>query len=1379
MINFHINFQSLNLLLEITPSNKQDSYITDIRWNPTVPAMLCIVTSDYTIGSFQLKVEETRENFISKVSVLSKVSNEPQALCAAWSPKGKQIAVGCKNGDIVQLKPDTLKVARTIAGPSPFIGEVINILWLSNYQFCAAYLNNERHINVLIVDAPKGEVNAIFTCYEDITYGFPDAEGEDSIPRYYFEHVPEWGLIIAGSSNSSEIAVLGTTDGGVNWNQWQFVDSGRAQLPLMRTTEIYPLGLAVDKSPTNKLPWGTDSTLPHPVPILHILGTSGKLCSFHMVNLTPNCPTINVPPTEIVAPPAIVPPQPNTSPAEMSFSMNAAVTSTPRPKQPEVASERSKPAQMTNIFGDSLKAAGFFQPPVEQSAEQPKLQEEKAVPQMVIKPIMPKETPVPESTKTEIKSVVNKEASSPQVMEQKASIDDNIRMRAYVQEQTLFEKELRTRLEPQVWECGIDAEKKQLGETSVIIEQFLRDLKDTTNGLSSDIAYLKALLLQSFAWVEETKSKNAASDITSRNCSENSKIADLQRWYYYIHTQLNQVSKMLDLEWSEHKAQVKSKMKIPSLEYVYQNLLTHNKIIAKEREKLEQISRRWKFLNRSLAAGSVSNLNRSLASLHVSSPKSPASVIRGNTDIIDARCKTIASRTLSFTNEKQFKLRTLLTESSPRIIKPVNPSPIQDRLKATLSSLASLSPVINETKTKTEPPIIKSNITVKPIEKQTKSQSPLASLNSIVARIGSSDTNGVVAQNKVQQKLPLPTTVSFSSAISKQADKKPAVSAVLTVPQSKPKQDVNIPTSITFGTSTPKPQEILFSKSLLTDTTAKNNKEPTISDSIPKAPESALFSTGLLKDVLSTEYPLTETTRMGVARNLSSLSAAPAVKTDAAVTFSFATPNVAPSAAKSSSSGSALDMMSFAYSKTTPNTSTVEPTITVQAIPIQTPIELSTLSLISPSTLTLQSVDHSSNNAGGKVNIITTSMSFATPASVITAQAPATTATVTSVMTIGGATISVVDANAVRKSMTEMPSGSTVIEKVTTPEVKASTFGTVTAQAPISLAAPISTSIFGGQTIVKNAATVPETITLPATTTFGAMSFPSITPTFGTSTTAPVFSGFVNTSASSTTSSSAPASSTVSPFQTSLSKPTFGENTATSIPATSFGISSNNASSAGTISFGMPATTTTTSITPAFSKSPVVSAVSNAQFPGVVQTPASTANIFGKPIISPASTPFGNTSSSVFSNTPTTSSNTSVFGGNSMNSIFGPTSPSGNFFGGNTGFGTGSIFDTGAPKPGIVFGGATNTPASPFGSTTSNTSPAVSGSPADANVFRSTVPNTSPIQQPVLSSQSAFGQTPAFGAKPMFGSSPIFGGAKPVFGGFGSPPSFESPGMGK
>jgi len=1327
---------------------------------------------------------------VSKISVYSKISNEIQASCAAWSPKGKQIAIGCKNGDIVQLKPDTLKVARIITGPSPFIGEVINILWISNYQFCAAYSNNERHINVLIIDAPKGETNATFTCYEDITYGCIDTEEEESILRYYFEYVPEWGFIIAGSSTSSEIAVLGTTDGGINWNQWQLVDSGRAQLPLMRTTEIYPIGLAVDKSPTNILSWGTDSSLLYPVPILHILGTSGRLCSFHMVNLMPNCPTINSPPTEIVAIPT--PPHPIVSQADISFSMNTVVTSTPRPKQSEIMPQRPKPAPMTNIFGESLKTTGFFQHTVEQATEQPKPQEEKSILVTNAKSVTPKETLESEPLKPEIKLAVDKGVSSSQAIEQKAAVDDSIRMRAFLQEQMMFEKELRNRLQPQVWECGTDEEKKRLGETSAVIEQFLRDLKDTINSLSSDIAYLKALLLQSFAWIEETKSKNAASaDITSRNCSENSKITDLQRWYYYTQTQLNQVSKILDLEWSEHKAQKKTKMKIPSLEFVYQNLLIHNKICAKEKEKFEQILRQWKSLNRSLPyTVNVSSLNRSMVNLHVSSPK--LSMIRGKTNVIEARCKTIVSKTLNFTHEKQIKLKALLIESHPRIVKPINPSPIQDRLKATLSSLASLNPA--EIKPKTELSVVKQNIiTNKQIEKPIKSQNPLASLNSIVARIGSSDTSGIM-QNKTQQK-PLPTTSSFSATIStKQMDKKSSVattSAVQIQSQSKLKQDLGIsfPSSITFGMSAQKSQDALFPKSALMDVTSTSNKEPTINDNISTVPESVLFSTGILKDALSAEYPLNiEATRIGIAHNLPSPSIpAPVVKMDNAATFNFATSNTAPNLMKNTSSN--IDTMSSA-SKSITNISTIELPTTTTQLSMQSPIELSTLSSVleSSNSLTLPS-----NNADGKMNMIT-STSFVVPVSIGTTQTSAMTAIATPTTNIGDITVSThpISPNSIRKTTQVTPVADTlVIEKVTTPEIKAVNFGSISAQVPSSLS-----TIFGGQTIAKNIAEV--TTTLSATTTFDATVFPSMAPTFGMSTIAPtasVLSGLTSTSTGiiiTPISSTAPINTTMSSFQSSLNKPTFSETTITSMPTPNFSINSSN-TSAG-VSFGPTTTTSITTtmtttvaaISPTFCKNPIASPISNAQFLNT-QTPASSANIFEKPVISPASTPFGNTSSSVFSTLPVTSSNTSIFGGSSMNSVFGSSplsSTSGNIFGGNLArFDTptsGSIFDTNAPKSGIIFGGATNTAsASPFNNATSNTSPMAAG--ASANVFSSTVTNTSPIQQPVLSSQSTFGQAPTFGAKPVFGSCSIFGGSKPVFGGnsFGSSATFESSGIGK
>ena len=257
--------------------------------------MLCTVASDYTIGSFQIKGDRKAGIGITGLERINGI----EALCVAWSPKGKQIVVGCRNGNIIQLKPE-LKPARTISGPNPYMGGVMAILWVSNYQFCAAYQEpGEQRVNVLIVDAPKGEALASFTNYEDITYG--------GVPttRYYFDHIPEWGIIIAASSTSSEVAVLGSVNNGTSWEQWQLVDSGRAELPLVRTDESFPVGLAIDRSSDKKIPWGPENTLPNPVPLLHILGTSGQLCSFHVVNLKPDCPVICTPPSEIVVAPQV------------------------------------------------------------------------------------------------------------------------------------------------------------------------------------------------------------------------------------------------------------------------------------------------------------------------------------------------------------------------------------------------------------------------------------------------------------------------------------------------------------------------------------------------------------------------------------------------------------------------------------------------------------------------------------------------------------------------------------------------------------------------------------------------------------------------------------------------------------------------------------------------------------------------------------------------------------------------------------------------------------------------------------------------------------------------------------------------------------------
>ncbi|XP_076755407.1 nuclear pore complex protein Nup214 [Xylocopa sonorina] len=1386
---------SLQLLYEIRVSTlNADVFVNDLRWNPAVAGMLCTIASDYTVGSF--KIKEKKEKTI-ELKALEKFNNL-DALCAAWSPKGKQIVVGCKNGSIVQFKPD-LKIARTIPGPNPYIGGVVSILWISNYQFCAAYLGNEQGINVLVVDAPKGEANAVFTCYEDITYGVTDAEGEGVIPRYYFDHVPEWSLIIAASSNSSEIAVLGSADKGVTWSQWQLVDSGRAELPLICTTESYPVGLAIDKSPAQRLPWGADSTLPYPVPILHILSTSGQLCSFHMVNLFPNCPPINSPPTEIIA----TPPQAQSSIApDTSLITNGLITSTPRGKQSENTSER-KPIVTGNIFDKFLKGNNLFP---QTATEKPKQQEQKSENFGIeMKLESAREIHPQETVKPDIKLMSVKETVAQEVVEQKPSPDDEARdICAYFEEYTLFKKELQDRSKPLTWKCGTDDERQKLEEKSEIIDHFLQELRKATNGLSSDIAYLKALLLQSFAWVEETKSKNAATnDLAIRNSGDSTKISDLQKLFYYTETQLTQASRILDLELSDHKSQERSRMKIPYLEFVYQNLVLHNKIILQEKHKVEQLKKKL----RSIACNnSIYGLNRSISNLSIGSSKSSVTLSR-NTNIIDARCRAIASKTLNFTRAKQLKLIEHLSKSTPATIKPVQHSPIQQRFEVTFSSSTSTT----DSKNKVEQAVSKQS----PLPKQQtiekpKQQSPLASLNSIVARIGTNETNSVSPQDKTQKKQTIfdavfppmpsgnkplqsekiscpPTTTAVIQTVKPKQDNvafnQVNASTLLNLMKSFPKVD-----SITFGTSAQKPGETAAHKSTAKESSIKTGKE-TVSDTDSFKVENSLFSANSLKDALSSEIASSDKAQISSGGRLKSgmaVASTTAGKSEAMSTFSFVSATTSTMSVKSTPQSTfagqqttAAQAFSFA-SKPSSTSAPFDLKVTPSTATPQTQDSLTLTGLfagLQSSNQTLGASTGSNLSADGKYNYKPT---FGTPGFQVLWGQNATNNQVSNFHqtpeasgTTGKETTTATSSIAITPSVT--------IEKVFSAESKASTLPTSSVQ---TLAVSSAGSLFSGQTNTPSisifggmSSSLPTTSTFTVTTT---------APTVQTTTTSSMllFSNFGTTPASSpATTSLTTTSSTMSPFQSTLPKPTFGE-AAISLPTVN--TTNVTTTTSSTLTFGNVATTTVASV---FGKP---SLPMNTQFPSTPPV-SSAAETFGKPV-SPTFKPFGNTS--LFGQMPTSTSAATNFSGGNTSSIFGgnaqPASAA-SIFGGNAStintFGTPqkSIFDNNTQKSGSIFGSPANTgPTSFFGGTANNVAP-VLASPGSPSVFSNAAANQSPlgVEQPVgLGAQPVFGQTPSFNTKPVFGSSPTFGAPKQIFGGgfgataFGAsaaPPAFGSP----
>ncbi|XP_001605944.1 nuclear pore complex protein Nup214 [Nasonia vitripennis] len=1418
--------QVLDLLHEIRLSTGGGNVIvSDLKWNPAIPEMLCSITSDHTVGCFQ--VSRDRKAGV-QILGMEKVQGL-EALCVSWSPKGKQLVVGCKNGDIVQLKPE-LKVARHLPGPTPNEGPIISMLWVSNYQFCACYFHTgEQRVSVMIVDAPKGTTVPTFTNYEDITFG----TGPLDNLVYYFEHIAEWGVIIAASSHSSEVAVLGTADNGITWNQYNLVDDSTAQLPLNRKKGIenYPVGVVIDKSSAQKLPWGSESTLPNPVPILKILVTSGQLCCFHMVNLKPNTPAICAAPTENIPAPAV--PRPSIGPTDVSFNLPQGATSTPRSKQAAAIaaaadSHADRPKLTTNLFEDKvsssfsflapgnknfagvpaqpeIKSTGFAAPteiktgglfgqgdgksnlfqqemkinkpafgmpePVQQIKQpMPTLQQPTAQPQF--KPAEPSlnyqvrsEFKVPEVNaqppQVEHK-IQNEKPSGPpptyQASQETKSTqqkdtppyDENLCLRAYYEEHARFEKELKNRQDNPSWNCGTEEERQLLIKKSDEIDEFLRELRETTNSLASDIAYLKALLLQSFAWIEESKSKNSANVSVTGSRNRDNKLADLQRLYYYTQSQLIQATKVLDLEWAEHNNREFSKMKIPSLEVIYQSLIRYSQIIAQEKKNLDDLTRKWRAIARGGAGNANSSLtilDRSMASLNLSHNSS----VTVSDTAIDLRCKFIANNTKNFSREKQMKLRDLLSESAPRIVRAVRPTAVQDRLEATLSSLASLKTAETTPKSRTTKSVLdaqqKVDISKSPMElPKPKTHNPLSSLDNLVSGIGGGSPGGLSLSKSPS------STTPFSSFGTKPSFVPSAA------PQFKAKENIGMSfgqaimshqaqtaaiksfgkmDSISFGSPVQHqqtPQKLPELQAVKENqTTAKpapndQNKFPTFSSTFSKPSEGSPVSS--------------VTTPTMVPKS----------------TFSFPSSTTFPISPPGSNTFASVPKLDNAFKFST------KPASQQHSPPAPGGLDMSTLNFstrpglsITPTVTTPPS---ESKSSGATSPTVSSSLSFgktSSPSSMfgLSGAQPVATAAAAGLSLqslFGKSSGTPAVSSSADKAAVSMAAATTTQATITSTALSAAATGTS--------AAP--TSVFGNSSM------------------FGGLSA-SIAPTssFGLAPSSTAAMAAVTTTTSAAPASTPAATSATAATTTVAATPTlsFG-GLSTSTPSSTPGFAGMLGATAS-LSFGTPSSTGA-SITPAFGKSttPATANIfgSTAAATGAA-SPASATSIFGgktsdgSTAVSSASSPFGGTTSTA----TTTTTTTSVFGGmaaaTSTPSMFGgqtavSSSTENSFFSTKPAATATTVAATAAAPTASIFGGsATTTPSagSMFGSS-GTSAPAFGSSTAtiqQSNVFgaNSTTPS---------SGTSLFGGTPA--------TSSVFGGsgsalATPIFGASSATPA--------
>lgn len=250
-------------------SSDPNVQLVDFIWNPVAP-MFVTCMSDGSVSVYEV-LDTTLKIYGSLPS-----STNASAIC--WSPKGKQLVVGKRDGTLTQYLPN-LQVAKFNNAPDIFgnVPSVINVAWLSSYQFAVIYLVEDRPCLVL-VNTPKAKPPT-FINYDDICY----SSSEFGCLQYYIIHHPRLRILFCSSRSAIEVGVLATKEDGLEWEQWIMEDNGRAELPLAASDETYPLGMTLSVTSQRSIPIN-DTDFIQPKPMLHILSTGGILCSFYTIH---------------------------------------------------------------------------------------------------------------------------------------------------------------------------------------------------------------------------------------------------------------------------------------------------------------------------------------------------------------------------------------------------------------------------------------------------------------------------------------------------------------------------------------------------------------------------------------------------------------------------------------------------------------------------------------------------------------------------------------------------------------------------------------------------------------------------------------------------------------------------------------------------------------------------------------------------------------------------------------------------------------------------------------------------------------------------------------------------------------------------------------
>ncbi|KAI7873688.1 hypothetical protein K492DRAFT_211979, partial [Lichtheimia hyalospora FSU 10163] len=274
-----------------TSTFKMNDDILDIRPNPDAHPNLAAIL---------FKNNQCKFVDITNGSITASIPNDDiTSLC--WSPKGKQIVCGKKDGQLETF--NTSGDSKSVVEQPTKMKEagsryVLGVLWIETHIFLAVYAqlrqsDTDEHIHDAFIVQRPGKSETEGTRYIHLDEVTPVFSMDDRGANMYMEIIRNFSsdmktAVILAHSAATDISVIAQDDNG-DWATWMLPENGLASLPLSEETNMdtFAIGLALDFSTSEPLPPYDPSTNAEnvkPMPTMYFLNDEDQICAYHCYN---------------------------------------------------------------------------------------------------------------------------------------------------------------------------------------------------------------------------------------------------------------------------------------------------------------------------------------------------------------------------------------------------------------------------------------------------------------------------------------------------------------------------------------------------------------------------------------------------------------------------------------------------------------------------------------------------------------------------------------------------------------------------------------------------------------------------------------------------------------------------------------------------------------------------------------------------------------------------------------------------------------------------------------------------------------------------------------------------------------------------------------